>query len=136
MSVDKSIQELKDELRIKEMQEYERQRKAKLEKEENFRKENGVDVYTSDDYCGMSNGTCSFYYGYEVTACPKHKGKEHCWRDEDCELREWCFTADVDNKEVMRLRTSQLWGEDGEEPFFYLLGGIARFLKDEAEDSQ
>lgn len=108
----KSIQELEDELWIKKQQEHERKRLAALAKEKNFRKENGVDVYTSDDYCGMSVGDISFYYGYEVT----QKG-------------EWCFTATVGEKEVLRLRTSQLWGEDNEEPFFYLLGGIAQFLK-------
>lgn len=106
------IQELEDELRRLKMEEHQRKYQASLKKEDEFRKEKGLDVYTSDDYCGMSSGRYSFYYGYEIT-----------------KNGQWCFTADVDGKEVMRLKRSELWPEDGEEPFWYLLAGIAQFLK-------
>lgn len=126
----KTIQELENELRVKKLQEYESKRRAELATLDSFREEHDINIYTSDDYCGMSVGNFSFYYGYEVTECPvKSHTKEELCEAYNCDKREWCFTADVDGKEVMRLRASQLWGKEGEEPFFYLLGGIAQFLR-------
>jgi hypothetical protein len=125
-----SISELESKLRRLKMEEYEKDRLAKLKLEEEFRKKTKVDVYTSDDYCGMSNGKYSFYYGYEVTKCPvkSHKDDDDCYTN-NCDLREWCFTADIDGKEVLRLTRSELWEGRADEPFFYLLAGIAHFLK-------
>lgn len=123
------IEELEAKLRAKKMEKAETERIKALEKKEQFRKDSNIDVYTSDDYCGMSDGKHSFYYGYEVTDCPvKSHTKEELCEAYDCEKREWCFTADVGGKEIMKLRKSQLW-TDEEEPFFYLLSGIAHYLK-------
>jgi hypothetical protein len=133
---DKTIQELENELSRRKFEEYQAKYADTQKKKNDFRKTRGIDVYTSDDYCGMSNGTYDFYYGYEVTECPvkSHKLDDDCY-EEDCDKREWCFTASVNGTEFMRLPTSQLWGEEGEEPFFYLLGGIAQFLGSTQADS-
>jgi len=125
----KSIQELEDEVRVRKMQEHKQKYQAQIKKEEDFRKETGVDVFTSDDYCGMVGGKYSFYFGYEETVCPKHKTNTERCDDLDCELSEWAFTATVDGKEVMRLPQSRLHPKQGEEPFFHLLTGIALYLK-------
>lgn len=121
------IDELKDELRKLEMEELANKQTQARQKEETFRKATGIDVYTSDDYCGMSNGIVSFYFGYEVTMCPKHKYQETCERN-DCDLSEWCFTADIETTEVMKLPASKISATEGEEPFWYLISGIALFL--------
>lgn len=106
------IQQLEEEVRRLKLAEHEKRRLAKLKKEEEWRKDNEMDVYTSDDYCGLRIGSYQFYFGYEVT-----KGGE------------WCFTADVDGKQVMKLKQSEVHPEEGEVPFWYLVAGIGHFLK-------
>ena len=125
----KTIQELENELAQRRRDESEAKRREEYKKEEIFRKAEKIDVYTSDDYCGMTNGKYDFYYGYEVTECAIKSHRKNC-EDNGCEKREWCFTASVDNKEVMKIRKSLLWHDSGDEPFFYLLAGIARFIRE------
>lgn len=107
------------------------QLKKQNEKEAKFREEHDIDVYTSDDYCGMTCSKYSFYFGYEVTECPikSHKDEEDC-DNKNCDKREWCFVASIDDKDVMKKRASQIWFKEGDEPFFYLLAGIGLFLKE------
>lgn len=127
--MNKSVDELREELRQAEMAELQKKQAVAREKEKAFKEATKIDVYTSDDYCGMSNGMYSFYFGYEETECPvKSHYKEELCEAHDCEKREWCFTASIGSKEVMRLRQSQCSAVESEEPFFYLLGGIAQFL--------
>jgi hypothetical protein len=124
----KTVNELENELRVARLKEYETQRLAKLKAKEEFEKKNNISVYTSDDYCGMGCGRFQFYYGYEVTMCPikSHKTDDDCYQ-KDCDKREWCFTADIDGKEVMKIPRSELLF-DGDEPYSYLIAGIGKFL--------
>lgn len=119
-----------EELREAKWRDYQAKEASQLSREIDFYNEKGIDVYTSDDYCGMSVGKYVFYFGYEETICPKHKTNTERCNDTDCELGEWAFTATVDNKEVLRVPQSQLHPKQYEEPFFHLLTGIAMFLKD------
>jgi len=96
-------------------------------KVEEFEKKNKFDIYIANDYCGMRVGGLHFYYGYEETECPKHKNDD-C-EDDGCEKREWCFAARKNQKDIMRLRTSKLHPEEGNDVWFYLLCGIAMYLK-------
>lgn len=105
----------------------EEKRRVELKAKEEFREKNNIDVYASDDYCGLEAGKYKFYYGYEETVCPKH-GKKDCSNQWDCEKAEWAFTAEVDGKEVLRLPQSQIYPEKGEEPLWYLVAGIGHFL--------
>ena len=89
----------------------------RYEKKE-LEKATGVNVYGSDDYWGLSVGKYKFYFGYESEMCLKHS-------DCSCEDKEWCFTAGVDEKEVMRIPESRLDGDTGEKQ---LLHGIGQFL--------
>jgi len=106
------------------------ERSARLKKEVEFLKDRKIDVYTSDDYCGMSDGQISFYYGYEVTGCKIH-GSGEC-EGQDCEMSEWCFQAtDCNNGRILAsYATSELWHRAGEKPYLYLLAGIARGMQD------
>lgn len=83
----------------------------------------GVDVYGSDDYWGLSVGKYKFYFGYEKLTCLQH-GDRNC----SCEDKEWCFTADIEDVEVMRIPESRLGGSTGERQ---LLHGIGQFLSRE-----
>jgi hypothetical protein len=58
-----SISELESKLRRLKMEEYEKDRLAKLKLEEEFRKKTKVDVYTSDDYCGCQMENTRFITG-------------------------------------------------------------------------
>lgn len=113
-----SLKDLEDEVRRLKLAEHEKKRQVALKKEREWREENKMDVYTSDDYCGLRSGKFSFYFGYEVT-----KGGE------------WCFTADIDDKQVMKLKQSEVHPKTGEEPFWYLVAGIGHFLKQAPEVS-
>lgn len=128
-----TIQELEDELRRKRLEEHQQKLEAKIDKEKQWREENDIDVFTSDDYCGMHAGKYDFYFGYEVTVCAKHK-VEDCEDRFDCDLREWAFTASVDGKEEMRVPCSKLYPTPSEEPFFHLLAGIGMYLKEATHD--
>lgn len=121
-------QELKRQAQQLEYEAHEEKRQAELKAKREFEEKEKMDVYTSDDYCGLTAGKYSFYYGYEETVCPVKSHRKNC-EDNGCEKREWAFTADVDGKEVMRLSQSQLHPETGEEPFWYLVAGIGHFLK-------
>ena len=94
-----------------------------------FEEDSGIYVFTSDDYCGLTikKPNISFYYGYEETSCPVKSHRENC-EDNGCEKREWCFTVQVNDKEVMRIPTSKLHPDEGEEPFWYLVAGIGQYL--------
>lgn len=129
----KTINELENELRMKKLQEAEQKRKDRVKKEEDFREKNKINIYCSSDYAGMVSGEYSFYYGYEETYCPKHKDKD-CGDLYDCELQEWCFTASIGDKEVLRVPSSELWFEykDVSE---YLLLGIGKFLEKQTKTS-
>lgn len=130
--MDKTIQELEQELKIKKIKEAERKRRERMNKEDEFRKENKLNIYSSDDYAGLVTEHYSFYFGYEETACPKHKNKD-CEDLYDCELREWCFVANVGGKEVMRIRASELWFEY-KDVLEYLLLGIGKFLENQVKN--
>ena len=119
-------QELENKARELRFQAMEEKRKAERKAEEEFKGKHKMDVYTSDDYCGMESGRYEFYYGYEETWCPKHKAE--CPDDYECDLSEWAFTAKVDGIEEMRLPKSKLHPVKGEVPFWYLIAGIGHFL--------
>lgn len=87
-----------------------------------------MDVYTSDDYCGLESGKYKFYFGYEETFCEEHG-------TESCDDSEWAFTAQVDDKEVMRIPKSKLHPTKDEVPFWYLVAGIGMFLNRNSEAS-
>lgn len=118
--LEKQAQQLRYEAR-------EEKRRAELKAKEEFVTTKKMNVYTSDDYCGLTADKYSFYYGYEETVCSVKSHRKNC-EDYGCEKREWAFTADVDGKEVLRLPTSQLHPTQGEEPFWYLVAGIGHFL--------
>lgn len=128
--MEKTPQELRNEADRIESAQREAARLTKLQKKKDFIKRTGIDVYTSDDYCGLEANGVSFYYGYEVTMCPvnSHKNSDDCY-EKNCEKREWCFVATEKDKEVMKLTKSQLHPEEEEEPFWYLIAGIGHYLK-------
>ncbi len=94
------------------------ERELARREEKALKEKTGVHVYGSDDYVGMSIGRYQFYFGYEMTMCLKHA-------DCSCDDKEWCFTAMVDGKEVMRIPRSKLGGDTIERT---LLHGVAQFL--------
>ena len=122
--MNKTIQELEQELRERKYEEAEKKRTEKLRKEEMFREKNKTNVYWSDDYAGLESGDYSFYYGYEKTLCPFHK-TERC----SCDEQEWCFVAEIKEQEVVRIPSSKLWFEN-KEVMEMLLLGIGCFLND------
>lgn len=121
---------LKREASRLEQEAHEEERLERLGTEQNYRRTRKIDVYVSDDYAGLDAGDFSFYFGYEQTACPKHKTEEACERV-DCEKREDCFVASISNKEVLRIPRSKLYPKEDEEPLFYVLAGIGIFLQNE-----
>jgi len=87
-----------------------------------------IEVYWASDYVGVENGKHKFYYGYEETFCPLHGKNIDC----GCDHMSWCFVASVDDKEVMRLTTSELQNLVDDNPktmMDYLLIGIAEYLR-------
>ena len=110
---------------------YEVKRQEELKKEEEFRTKEKLDVYTSDDYCGLTTGDYSFYYRYEITVCPVKSHRKNC-EDNGCGKREWAFEAKIKGKTVMTMGKSEVHPEEREEPFWYLVAGIGHFLKREA----
>ena len=89
-----------------------------------LKQETDVEVYRSFDCAGMSVGRYKFYFGYEKTACCNH-GKADC---SECIEDYWCFTAEVDGVEVMRIPEPRL-GQD--EVLMNLLHGIGQFVAKE-----
>ena len=90
-----------------------------------------IEVYYSDDYAGCTNGKHQFYFGYEHTFCNLH-GKDY---DCECESREDCFVASVDDKEVLRLTRPEIdelveyASPELSEPPQYLMAGIMEYFK-------
>lgn len=125
-------QQLEREAKELRYQAAEEKRAAERKEKEAFEKQNNMDVYTSDDYCGLEAGRYQFYYGYEEVWCVDHGPA--CPEGYDCEKSEWAFTAQIDGKEVMRLPKSKLHPEKGEVPFWYLVAGIGHFLKLDVEN--
>ena len=121
-------QELRRKADILDQEERDKERIVKMSKKKKFIKDTGIEVYTSDDYCGLELKGISFYYGYEETDCPKHSNKEEC-EEKDCEEREWCFVAKNNGKVVTRMRRSEIHPEENEEPFWYLVAGIGHYLR-------
>ena len=120
---------LKEEARKLEYEAAEEERLEKLKRETEYRKTQHLDVYRSDDYAGLECGKYKFYFGYEETWCPVKSHKEDC-EDNGCDKREWCFTASINSKEVMKVPVSKLYPpEKQEEPMFLLLSGIGLFLQ-------
>lgn len=120
--------QIEDYLRERKFRVYSEKILKEREAEKAFKDAAHLNIYQSSDYCGLSIDNLSFYYGYEVTMCPKHKSEEVC-EQVDCELREWCFTADEGNKEVLKLPTSKLWFINDADIMWYLLSGIAHYLQ-------
>jgi len=87
-------------------------------------------VYYSDDYAGCDAERHSFYFGYEKTFCKLHGKDEDC----ECEDKEDCFVAIVDNKEVLRLTRTELEkltsyaSPELSEPPQYLLIGVMEYF--------
>lgn len=127
----KEAQELERKASQLRMEAHAEAHQKKVAKEQKFREDNDLDVYTSDDYCGLSASKYSFYYGYEVTVCPKHGKNSDCEGEHDCEKNEWAFEATVNGKVVMTMPTSKLHPKEGEDPFWYLIAGIGHFIKDQ-----
>jgi len=107
------------------------------EKKESWAKTEGIDTYTSDDYCGLDFGTngvgqkTEFYYGYEHRYCPEHGFNDKECRDAgDCEYTQWSFYAKVNNKIVMEKAEQELGECQTDEPFEFLLRGIAMYIRD------
>lgn len=120
--------ELRAELR--QLQEAEREaarREAQRVKRE-FQTSSKLDIYTASDYAGASNGTHSFYYGYEYEWCPEHGFTGHS-AHQDCEVPgiEWAFFVSAGLDVLAQYKRSELWYEP-EEVLFYLLAGILRFM--------
>lgn len=69
------------------------------------------DFYTSGDYAGLSTKNASFYYGYEET-----------------EDDEWCFTADIEGLEKIKVPFSKLQAKDQFDCVECLMVGIGWVL--------
>ena len=50
----------------------------------------------------------SFYFWYEETHCEKHPDIDDCEDEYECEERDWCFTANIWNKQVMKIPSKKL----------------------------
>jgi len=125
----KNLNEIQIKLQNLQREELSQERKDKIKTRDDFESKTNIKVYTSDDYCGLELDGVSFYYGYEATECPikSHKTEQDC----DylcCDKREWCFTVNIKDKEMMKIPTSKLHPERGEEPFWYLVAGIGHYL--------
>lgn len=125
--------QIEDYLRERKNRAYSEKLRKEREAEEAFKRATNLNIYQSSDYCGMSIGSLSFYYGYEDTMCPKHRSEEQCERL-DCELREWCFSVMENDKVLLRLPTSKLWFINDADIMWYLLSGIAQYLQLKNED--
>lgn len=107
------IHELERQLQQAKLKELAKKHEEKRTAIDKFTEETGIDVYTSDDYAGLSLGNLHFYYGYEVT-----------------EDDEWCFTVTKGDRELFKMPMSKLHPEKDEVPFWYLVAGIGHYLRD------
>ena len=91
-------------------------------------------VYSSSDYVGCEVGDYSFYFGYEVTECPveSHKNSNDC-DEAGCHKREWCFTVDKNNVEIVRWRESEFSYSQANSIELKLILGMAKFLLTRAD---
>jgi hypothetical protein len=117
---DLTIPQLRAALSRKEQQERDWKRRQSIANAERFTERTKVNVYSSDDYCGMSNGTFSFYYGYEET-------------DEN---EEWCFVAKEHGVEVFRLPAPELWHDGSDNMLTHLVAGIGQWLQTRGGDDE
>lgn len=102
--------------------------RAEIEAQATYRNNEKIDTYIASDYAGLKAGKYEFYFGYEITVCPKHKSSDEC-SEADCDKGEWAFQATISGKEVMKVPESKLYPRKNESPEFYLLAGIGKFLK-------
>ena len=113
------------------------EKELKKAKEEEFRKREEeirlakdkipTSVWVSDDYFYADIDWFSFYYWYEETHCPKHPKIDDCEDEYDCDKREWCFTASIWDKQVMKIPASKLavnWNIEE-----YLISWMLMFIK-------
>ncbi len=79
-------------------------------------------VYTNDDYAGLSANNVSFYFGYEQTVCRKC-GERNCSDEDHYEDLEWCFVATFPKarKEIF-IKESNLEGRDMAEKLLHGIG--------------
>mgnify|MGYP000739877318 CR=1 FL=1 len=61
---------------------------------------NKPNAYINDDYAGLIAKNASFYYGYEQTHCKVCK-KMNCQDGDHDNDREWCFVANIGDKEII-----------------------------------
>ena len=98
------IDELERELRKEKEKEFDKRQEEIRKAKEKI----PTSISWSDDYIWAGIEWFDFYYWYEETYCKKHKKIDDCEDRYDCEEREWCFTARINNKEVMRIPSSEL----------------------------
>lgn len=108
---------------------HEEARQSELRARETWEKEHNADVYIASDYAGMKSGNLHFYFGYEHIVCAYHENEEECDR-RDCDEKEWAFVVSRAEKEILVIPQSKLHPRKNEDTSFYLLSGIALFLKE------
>jgi len=92
-------------------------------------------MFCSDDYAGASIGKLDFYYGYEATKCLRHpeNSEDYC-ESVDCDDREWCFEASVDNRVIYELSRSELEKLHPDvglyAPLEFLIAGIETYFEE------
>jgi len=117
------ISQLEEELRKAKQEEYDNRRKEIEEK----KKKISTSIWGSDDYYCAAIDWFSFYYWYEETYCSKHPKIDDCEDRFDCDKRERCFTANIWDKEVMRIPASKLSVDWNIEE--YLISWMLMFIK-------
>ena len=117
------IQELEQELRKEKEKEFKKRQEEIKKAKEKIK----TSVCGSDDYYCADIDWFSFYYWYEATVCKKHPKTDDCEDRYDCDQREWCFTATIWDKEVMRIPASELSVDWNIEE--YLISGMLMFIE-------
>lgn len=107
---------------------YEAKRMLKIAEREEYERDNKVSFYGSDDYVGAVAGDTSFYFGYEVTKCKKHKTQDAC-DNADCEEREWVFQVEKDKKVVFEMLASEIEYPQTDTIESKLIVGMAHYIK-------
>lgn len=108
-------------------------RDLRMQKEKEYEAQ-GLRVYSSDDYVSARAGNYEFYFGYEETKCPiqSHKSEDYCY-EIGCDKREWCFTANKNDKEIVRWSESEFSYSRADNIECKLILGMARFIKEYLE---
>ena len=117
------ITQLEEKLKKAKQEVYEKRRKEI----EEAKKKIVTNVWWSDDYFYADIDWLSFYYWYEETHCSKHPNIDDCEDKYNCDKREWCFTATIWDKKVMRLPASKLSVDWNIEE--YLISWMLMFIK-------